>query len=184
MGIAPSEASTVLVLESARHALRRNAKVLGRLRSVASHFGAPTGEHGGSAEAIASAITTATGKADIELEELSHVCAQGLAHPELDRVEAQAIAQAAPGVPVTAMSSYFGTAGAACGLLELSASLLVAQSGRVLPVHGIDKAAADCPIDALTRSCEPRSSSFIKTSYTPAGLAAAAVIECSPAASE
>lgn len=177
-GIVPSEGAGALVIERRSHAVQRGAKILGRVCGFASRCAAPQQQYRGSRLAIASAAAAALKASGIAPQDLDHVNAQGFAQPELDIVEAQAIHEVVGNVPVCAFSSYFGTAGAACGLLELESSLIGMHAGKRLPVLGHRQTDGNCPIEICEEITQSRKSHFLKLSFTPHGHAAAAVIEC------
>ena len=68
------------------------------------------------------------GRASIEAS-VGHVNANGLSTPEDDRIEAEAIHDVSPDVPVTAPKSYFGNLGAAAGAMEMAVSVLALAGG-------------------------------------------------------
>ncbi len=118
-GIVPGEGAAALVIERRSHAVRRGAKIYGELVGFANRFASPTDGFSGSRKAIVNAIRAALAMAEIEPREIAFISAQGYSGERLDIEEAQAIAEVCSGRPVTAFSSYFGTAGAGCGLMEL-----------------------------------------------------------------
>ena len=134
IGIVPSEGSGAIVIEKRRLAVRRGAKILGRLAGRASRCCPMTTEYGGSREAIGSAAKAALADAGVTPRTLNHVCAQGFSERQLDIEESQAIAAEIGSRPVSAYSSYLGTAGAGCGILELICSLVAMDNGLTLPV--------------------------------------------------
>ncbi|MFO0942623.1 MAG: hypothetical protein U0930_17950 [Pirellulales bacterium] len=177
-GIVPAEMSACLVLERRRHAVGRNAKIYGQVRGVGNRCGRPETECGGSSKSIASAASAAMTVAGIESDDLAFVSAQGFSHRQLDSLEANAIAQVAGEVPVTAFSSYFGTGGGATGLAQLTAALLAMQSGKVLPILGNNSDDSNCPINVCRTPSETQKSCFLQLSYTFEGQAAAVVVQC------
>lgn len=177
-GTIPAEASCAIVIERRAHAENRAAQIMGELTGFANRFGKPRQKRGGSRIAIATAAQTALEKSRCSTRDLAHVSAQGYSHPILDIEESQAIADVCPDAPVTAFSSYFGTAGAACGLLELAASILATNKRVNLPTLGYHEPSAECPIQ-VTQSIEQHErSTILKLSFTPQGNAVAVVIKC------
>jgi 3-oxoacyl-[acyl-carrier-protein] synthase II len=177
-GIVPGEGAGVLVLERRSHAVKRDANIWGRVCSFASRFHEPEAHYGGSGKAIAAAARSALQEAGLEAHDISHVCAQGFSHPLLDIEESVAIRQVVGDVPVTAFSSYFGTAGAASGMLELIASLLALEDQHILPTLNHDRTDPECPVNVCTRAVASDKPHFLKISFTAFGHAAAAVLEC------
>lgn len=175
-GVVPGEAAVTLVLERRSHAVKRNAKILGTIESCVSRYGAPGSRFSGSQQAIVAAGKTALEQAGIEAKDLSHVSAQGYSEQTLDKSEAGAIQSLAPETPVSAYSSYFGTAGAASGMLELAASLMASHHGLVLPTLNHKHTDPDCPVRVATEVETTSKQHFLKLSFTPHGHAAAIVI--------
>ena len=178
-GISPSEGAAAIVIESRRHAARRGAPILGVLRGYDRGFAPPARPLMGSGEALARAARAALERAAVDTDDLAHVSAQGFANPHLDIQEAQAIAEVAPKVPVTAFSSYFGTAGAASGLMELVASLIATRAGQIPPILGFEQPDESCPIRVCATEATTERDCVLKLSFTPMGHAVAAVVQCS-----
>lgn len=176
-GIVPSEASAALVLERRSRAVKRGAMIWGRVAGLASRCAKPKAKFTGSEKAVASAARAALAEAGMDPEDLSHINAQGFAQRELDAAEAQAIQSVAPDVPVTAFSSYFGTAGAGCALVELTASLLSLRHNQILPTLNTQELDPATDLKLCTTPITAEQSPFLKLSLTPFGHAAAAVIE-------
>lgn len=177
-GIVPSEAAVALVLESRGHAVQRGADILAVLSGHSSRFGRPCQQYGGSRQALVSAARDAMAQAEITASQLAHVSAQGFSQKQLDIVEAAAIAEIAAEVPVTAYSSYFGTAGAASGLLELAASILAVRDGLTLPTLGFAQPDPECAIRVCSERQETSHAHILKLSFTLQGQAAAVVVQC------
>jgi 3-oxoacyl-[acyl-carrier-protein] synthase II len=177
-GIVSSEGSVALVIESRRHATQRGANILAVLSGYSNRCAEPAERFSGSRLAIASAAHDAMDQAGFSADDLDHVSAQGFSQEKLDIEEAAAIAEVADGVPVTCFSSYFGTAGAACGLMELAASILANRSGKTLPTLGFEQADADCRVNVCTKPREATQQNILKLSFTPHGHAAAVVVQC------
>lgn len=177
-GIVPGEGAGTIVLERRSHAVRRGAKIYGVLQSTACGFGRPAVKWGGSSIALTQVMHSALERASLEPGDLSHISAQGYSEQHLDVSEASAIAAVAPGIPVSAFSSHFGTVGAASGMLELIASLLAARAGLVLPILGFEQADEACPITTHPAAQPAGEPWFLKLSFTPTGHAAAVVVQC------
>ncbi len=177
-GIVPSEGAGALVIERRSHAVRRGANILAVLSGFSSRCARPEHHYGGSQAAIFAAAQSALEEAAVGTDDLAHISAQGFSERRLDIEESQAIGRLAPDVPVTAYSSYFGTAGAACGLLELMASILSVQHGTTLPTAGYQQADDDCRIQVCTKKQQTKKQHVLKLSFTPHGQAAAMVVQC------
>jgi 3-oxoacyl-[acyl-carrier-protein] synthase II len=177
-GIVSSEGATAMIIESRAHAVRRGARILAVLSGYSSRYARPLSTYQGSRKSILSAAQAALDEAQVDSQDLAHVGAQGYSAAQLDIEEAAAIAQVAADVPVTAFSSYFGTAGAGCGLMELAASMLAVQHGVTLPTLGYNHPDANCPINVSNTRQETSRDALLKLSYTPHGQAAAVVVRC------
>lgn len=177
-GIVPAEGAVALVIERRSHAVRRQANVLAELVGFANRFAAPDAPHAGSQRSIANAVSAALDHAGVTAEKLGMIAAQGFSQQTLDVTESQALARVLPQVPVTAFSSYFGTAGAACGLLELSAGMLATSARTLLPTLGFEHADPACPIH-VTSAVTPLDREYmLKLSFTPSGHAVAVILRC------
>lgn len=177
-GVIAAEGAASIVIERRSHAVRRGAKIYGQLTGYANRFSKPKGKYEGSRVSIGNAIQSALDMADVDAASLAMVSAQGFSGQQLDIEESQAIAARCGSVPVTAFSSYFGTAGAACGLLELIAGVLATSSGVTLPTLGYSESDPDCPIRVTTDTARTASDDMLKLSFTPHGHAAAVVVRC------
>ena len=177
-GVIPAEGAAAIVLERRSHAVRRGAKIYGQVTGFANRFAKPTELHAGSRISIGNAVKSALNMSEIHARELGMVAAQGYSAPQLDIEESQAIASVCGDVPVTAFSSYFGTAGAGCGLLELVAGVLATSNGLTLPTLGYAQPDPDCPVRVTTKTARITSDYMLKLSFTPYGHAAAVVVRC------
>ncbi|MCA9180274.1 MAG: hypothetical protein KDA51_02455, partial [Planctomycetales bacterium] len=177
-GILASEGSAAIVLERRRHAVRRGAPILATVLAAASRCAEPSRPYGGSRQSIAAAASAALDEAAVDVADLAHISAQGFSETYLDIEEAAAITKFGPTCPVTAFSSYFGTAGSACGMLELVASILSVHGRVSLPTLGYQVHDPDCDIRITTQQRATSQDHFLKLSFTPMGHAAAVVIRC------
>jgi|LakMenE01Jun11ns_1017448.scaffolds.fasta_scaffold9934428_3 3-oxoacyl-[acyl-carrier-protein] synthase II len=177
-GIVPSEAAVVLIVERRRSAVARKARIYGQVRSVVSRFGRPRQHLTGSSVAIAQAATAAMRLAGVCAEDLACVSAQGYSQSALDQTEAVAISQFAPNTPVSAYSSYLGTAGAASSLLQLASAILATSSGQVLPIAGFSQADPACPVQVCQQKQATQQRVLLQLGFTYHGAAAATIVEC------
>jgi 3-oxoacyl-[acyl-carrier-protein] synthase II len=108
---------------------------------------------------------------------LGHLNAHGLGTQQSDVEEARAIVELfghrSQPIPVVAVKSYFGNLGAASGIVELIASLLALREGRLFPSLNYDTPDSQCPLKVATGNDTPAGQSFLKSSVTPQGQAAA-----------
>ena len=103
--------------------------------------------------------------------------AHGLSTRSCDVDEARAInavfGERAKRLPVTAAKSYFGNLGAGSGLIELVASVLALEQGRLFKVLNYDTPDPDCPLDRRHRAKPIPADSFLNVNVTPQGQASA-----------
>lgn len=178
LGIIAAEAAAAVIIERRSHAIARQADILGRVCSISSRWAPTRSKYSGSEQAIAAAGAQAMERAGLPAEAMDHISAQGFSSVELDISEGRAIGEIAPTTPVTASSSYFGTAAGAASLLELIASLLGMQAGYRLPTLGTQQVDEQCPVQLSRERTQARTPHFLKLAFTPFGQAVAAVIEC------
>ncbi|MCA9194581.1 MAG: hypothetical protein KDB03_22575 [Planctomycetales bacterium] len=178
-GIVPGQAAGAIVIERRRHAIKRGAKILATVLAAAGRFGRPLTKYGGSGQALVAASRRVLEKAEVGPEDLSHLAAQGYSHPELDRTESEAIEEFAPGVWVTAASSYVGSCGASSGMMSLIASLFASRENCVFPILGFAKSANGCNVRVCKRIQPASTPLFMVQSFSQTGHAAAAIIQSS-----
>ncbi len=131
-GLNLGEGAAALVLESAEHALSRNAKVLGQVlgygnASDAHHFTAPHPEGRGLATAIRSALQ----QAGLAAADMAFVNAHGTSTRENDKVEGRLLSTMLPNVPVWASKGGTGHTLGAAGALEAVLTLEALRRGSV-----------------------------------------------------
>ena len=131
-GLNLGEGAAALVLESAEHALSRNAKVLGQVlgygnASDAHHFTAPHPEGLGLATAIRSALQ----QAGLAAADMAFVNAHGTSTRENDKVEGRLLSSKLPHVPVWASKGGTGHTLGAAGALEAVLTLAALRCGTV-----------------------------------------------------
>ena len=132
-GSCPGEGAAVVVLEPLAAARARGARVYARLVPQPG-FAVPAPVHGWPREAgaLAAALAPVVGAADL-------IVAAASGRPELDALEATALASALGGQPalVTAPRGATGDFGAA-GALAVAAGVLAVYTGTVPPTLGLE----------------------------------------------
>jgi minimal PKS chain-length factor (CLF/KS beta) len=154
-GYVPGEGGAILLVESERSALARGARVYGEIAGCAATFdprpdsGAPPG--------LRRAIELALADAGQRPEDVDVVFADGAGVRDLDRQEAEAIAGVfGPGqVPVVVPKTMTGRLYAGGAALDVVAALLAIRDGVLPPAVGIDRPAADCPVDLVLEVPRP-----------------------------
>jgi 3-oxoacyl-[acyl-carrier-protein] synthase II len=173
------EGAAALILEELSAAQARGAKILGEVIGVASSAAAD--KHGVAQykTAIGNVLRALLANSGLAPNDVGHVHAHGLASQRCDAEEAQAIAQAfekrkSP-VPVVAAKSYFGNLGAASGLVELIASLLALQHGRLFRTLNYETPDPQCPVHIAADGDSP-GTAFLNLNVSPQGQASGVAI--------
>jgi 3-oxoacyl-[acyl-carrier-protein] synthase II len=169
-----------LILEEREHARNRGARIVGEVLGGGSGCDAmPAGgldpEGGGTYVAIKSALE----EAGIDCAEVGHVNAHGAATRVADLAEARAITRVfgPRGVAVTALKGYMGNLVSGCGAVELIASLIGVNHGRIPAVLNCVDPDPECELDLVLKAPRAtRRATFINTNLTPNGQAAAVVV--------
>ena len=123
------------------------------------------------------AIALVLEEAGLEPKAVGHVNAHGLSSVADDKMEARAIRDTLPGVPVTAPKSYFGNMGAAGGAMEMMASVMAVAEGVVPATRNFQRPDPGCAIPIIRN--EPREvaqRTALLINFTRVGQAAAVVL--------
>ncbi|OWK38145.1 beta-ketoacyl-[acyl-carrier-protein] synthase family protein [Fimbriiglobus ruber] len=173
-GIVLGEAATVVLLEDLEFARKRGATIQAELVGFASGF-----DRGRSGTILAKVIRNALKESGIGPADVDHVNAAASGSPELDAFEARAIAEVfGDSVPVFAPKGHFGNTGAACGLVELAASVLALRRGELPGTLNCDTRAADCPVNVHTGAPRAVVKPYaVKVTYTDMGQCAVVVLK-------
>jgi 3-oxoacyl-[acyl-carrier-protein] synthase II len=179
-GMVLGEGAGAIMLESLESAQTRGAKILGEI--VGSGSSAVMNSHGVGdlRQAAVIAMRQALHRTGLDLDQLGHVHAHGVSTSRSDAEEAQAIAEVFHArrdpVPVTAAKSYLGNAGAACGVIELIASVLSLQHRTLFPVLNYQTPDPACPIHVVSELVEAPNDAFVNLNITPLGQASAVTV--------
>lgn len=174
------EGAGAIMLEELDYAHAREATILGEVigfgsSSVTDEFGV-----GRLDQAVRNVLAQSLRTSGLTPEQIGHIHAHGLGSHKSDAAEAQGIKEifaSHPDVPVTAAKSYFGNLGAGSGLVELIASILALQHGRLFRTLNYDTPDPQCPVKVVTSSDASPGNNFINLSLTPQGQASAVVIQ-------
>jgi 3-oxoacyl-[acyl-carrier-protein] synthase II len=150
-GMVHGEGAGAVVLESRKHAEARGARILARILGFACAFEARRVGRPWSGEAIKRAISQALRSSGLIPRDVGHVNAHGLSTVEDDIAEACAIRAELGDVPVTAPKSFFGNLAAGTGVVELVASILAFQYGRVPRILNCERPDPRCPINVINK---------------------------------
>jgi 3-oxoacyl-[acyl-carrier-protein] synthase II len=143
------EGAAVFVLESRAHAEARGANVYARLAACACTHDIRNGHNRPGGRALQNAIGLALQRAGLAKDELGYVCAHSASTVVDDALEAQAIHNALPDTPVTALKSYFGNLGAAGAAVEMAANVLALRAGHVPATLNYRQPDRDCPVPVI-----------------------------------
>jgi 3-oxoacyl-[acyl-carrier-protein] synthase II len=179
-GWVPGEGAGIVILEELEHALRRGARIHGEVLgggsgSDAMAVGGLDPQGGGTEIAINAALR----EAGLSPSDIGHVNAHGSATRVSDLAEARAIERifGAKAVPVTALKGYMGNLAAGSGAVELAASLISVNQGRIPPVLNCENPDPECELDLVLKSPRAtRNPTFVNTNLTPHGQASVLVI--------
>jgi 3-oxoacyl-[acyl-carrier-protein] synthase II len=179
-GMVLGEGAGAIVMESLESAQARKATVWGEVVGFGSSTVQTREGIARRRTAIANAIRQSLTMAGMKPEEVGHIHAHGLATHSCDVEEAQAIADVfddgAEGVPVTAAKSYFGNLGAAGGVVELAASLLALDRGRLFRTLNYETPDPECYLNVVRTTNVPAGDSFLNISVTPQGQASVVLV--------
>ena len=186
-GIVRGEGAACVILETVESAEQGNRKPIAKVVGMASRF-VPSAAFAegrftssseenagrGSAAAIEAAIAGALSDAGLTADDIGLVVGHGMGDPVIDAQEAEAIAKALPGIPVTLPIGLLGHTGAATGMLGLTAAVVAAQQGTAPPVAH----ASDCPdtLNIVEKSGPLKRPHVIALSHTSHGSATAVIV--------
>jgi 3-oxoacyl-[acyl-carrier-protein] synthase II len=180
MGQVVGEGACTFMLEEEAHAKARGADIFGTILGagsscVRSREGKPNHRL-----AITHAVGKALKDAGISPADVGHINAHGLGVQEIDRAEADAIRDVfgdrASSIPVLAPKSFLGNSGAACGMLELSASLFGLKNGVIPATINYSPETTDYGLNVVHGEAQPIDNKvFLNVNVTGNGQAAALV---------
>ncbi len=182
-GYVPGEGGAMLVLETAESAYTRGARRYGSVVGYAATFDPPAGST--RPPALRTAITGALADARVRPSDVDVVFADAAGVPELDRSEAQALAEVfGPyGVPVTAPKAMVGRLYAGGAALDLVTALLALRDGVIPPTGTAIHSSAAYQLDLVEeqpRQARLATALIVARGY--AGFNAALVVRRTPAA--
>ena len=171
-GQVAGEGGSVFVLEELEHARRRGARIYAEVAGFGAAFDPDRSGRG-----LARAVQAALAEAQITVEDIDHVNAQGFSTVDGDAWEARGLhevfGERTP--PVFAAKSYFGNLGAGSAPAELAASLLALTDGTLPATLNHEEPDPACPVP-VARTPRPVTRPYIlKISFTEMGQCAAVV---------
>jgi 3-oxoacyl-[acyl-carrier-protein] synthase II len=151
-GFALGEGAGMMVIEEARHALKRGAPILAEVigysnTSDSFHLTRPSPEGEGAARAIRQALE----RAGVSPDEVDYIKAHGTATALNDVTETNVIkkifGERARQIPITAVKSMIGHLLGASGSLEAVIAVLAMQHGIAPPTINLTHPDPDCDLD-------------------------------------
>lgn len=175
-GMVAGEGAGMVVLEELASAQARGATIHGEVVGFGSANVADANLRGKCDVALARAMQSALRDAGDTPGDVGHINAHGLGTTNRDIDESRAIHEVfgrqAVSVPVSALKSYFGNLGAGSAVVELVASILSLQDGRLPRVLNYETPDPDCRLAVVQNDDTPSGASFLNLSVTPQGQAA------------
>lgn len=179
-GQVAGEGACTFVFEEEEHAKARGASIFGEVLSQASCCAINVDGTPRIKDALVGAISKALQRAGVSPSDIGHINAHGLGGTQADIDEALAIHEvfgaAASTVPVTAFKSAIGNSGAACGTLELAASLIGLQHGVIPATLNYSTPDENCKLNIVHgEPLKTDNKLFLTVNVTAFGQAAALV---------
>jgi 3-oxoacyl-[acyl-carrier-protein] synthase II len=179
-GMVLGEGAATIVMEEIESAKSRGANILAEILGAASSSVADRNLVARRDVALANAMRGALRDGGLSPSDVSHIHAHGLSTVQCDADEYRALTEVfgdrAQQIPVVAAKSYFGNLGAASGMVELIASVLSLQHGKLFPVLNFQDVDDLCPVAAVTDHSTSPGDVFLNLSVTPQGQAAAVLV--------
>lgn len=174
------EGACVFILEEEKHARARGANLMGQILGAASSCVIERSGKPNYRQAIMNAVRNALRDAELTPQDVGHINAHGLSDPLIDIEEAAAYQEIfgsrLSSIPVTAPKSFLGNSGAACGTLELAASLIAMQHGVLPTTLNYKTPDPACPLNVVSgESPAITNKVLINVNVTSAGQAAVIV---------
>jgi 3-oxoacyl-[acyl-carrier-protein] synthase II len=179
-GMVLGEGAGAVVLEERSVAQARGAKIYGEVLGGASSAVAGRNLIARRDQAMVNVLCSTLRSTGMTPDSVGHVHAHGLSTRTADIEEARALdqvfGQRHKPIPVVAAKSHFGNLGAGSGMVELIASLLAFQHGRLFPTLNYRTPDPACPVSVVTEDATAPGESFVNLSVTPQGQASAVLI--------
>lgn len=151
-GMIMAEGAGILILEELEHAQARGAHIYAEIIGAAStcdahHITAP------SVDGQARAIQLALADAHIDAKQIDYISAHGTGTYLNDLIETQTIksvfGERAAQIPISSLKSMTGHTIGAAGALEIVATALSLQEGKLHPTINLDTPDSECDLDYI-----------------------------------
>ena len=159
-GFVMGEGAGVVILETLEHAKARGAKIYAELAGYgatddAYHITAPSPE----GHAATRAMRLALEDAEISPDGIDYINAHGTSTPMNDKTETSAIkkvfGERARKIPISSTKSMTGHLLGAAGAIELIATLLCMENGKVHPTINQEVPDPECDLDYVPNKARP-----------------------------
>ena len=173
------EGAATFILETAEHAAARGAKVLAKLLGTSAVCVTDPKNGPDTRRALTLAMNAALKDAGLSADDISYVNAHGAGSVDADAAEAAALRDVLGDrpVPVTALKSVFGNAGASCGAIELAATLLAAEQRKMPATQGTETVDPALNVNVVKQTSDLPGRLVLSTAVTRLGQASAVVVE-------
>jgi 3-oxoacyl-[acyl-carrier-protein] synthase II len=165
-GCVLGEGACVYIMETAEHALQRDAPIYcevlgGALTADAYHMSVPSPDAGGAARAMQLALQNAR----LTPRDVDYICAHGSSTPLNDPTETAAIKATfgaeAYRIPISSTKSMVGHMFGAAGAVSVLASALAIRDNLVPPTINLDSPDPLCDLDYVPHTARPASVSTV-----------------------
>ncbi|MEN6334483.1 MAG: beta-ketoacyl-[acyl-carrier-protein] synthase family protein [Phycisphaerales bacterium] len=176
-GIVCGEGAGIVVLESLEHARARGAKILGEISGFAMS-GSPEDLANPGLESLVDCMRTAVEDSGLAREEIGYLNAHATGTLRGDVAECEAVERVfGREIPVSSLKGHMGHTMAACGALELIATLLMLQTGVLLPTRNLQQPDEVCGrLNLLTGIDHRQVEAAISNNFALGGVNSAMVI--------
>lgn len=143
-GIVCGEGAGVLVLEALEHARSRKADILGEVHGFALNS-SPGDIANPAADSMIQCMASCLDESRLSSDRIGYVNAHATGTVRGDDAECRAVEEVlGRDVPVSSLKGHMGHTMAACGALELIATLLMMREGLLLPTRNLREPDATC----------------------------------------
>ncbi|MFC2155029.1 beta-ketoacyl-ACP synthase II [Acidobacteriota bacterium] len=165
-GFVPAEGCGVLILETLKHAQKRDAVILAEFVGVGMscdfyHLSAPHPDGYGAKLAMRQALQTA----GLQLEDVDYINVYGTSTQLNDPMETRAIRTTfgayADKVPVSSIKSMIGHCIGAAGALEALTCVMVINDGVIPPTINLDNPDPECDLDYVPHKARKKDSHVV-----------------------
>ncbi|MBN1506034.1 MAG: beta-ketoacyl-[acyl-carrier-protein] synthase family protein [Sedimentisphaerales bacterium] len=176
-GIVCGEGAGIVILESVEHACARNATILGEIVGFAASS-SPEDIANPGLQSMVRCMETAVEESGLRRDEIGYLNAHATGTVRGDSAECEAVDKVfGRDIPVSSLKGHMGHTMAACGALELIATLLMLREGVLLPTRNLCQPDDVCGrLNLLTRIERRQVDVAISNNFALGGVNSAVVI--------